>query len=142
MLARFSYPFRLEPNGEGGYMASFRDVPEALTEAQTIAELKDMALDALVTAIEFYIEDRRKLPEPSTPLDGEMVVTLPPSVVSKVLLLNAMVDSRIRPSELAKLMGITRQEVNRIIDLHHTTKIDTVGKALQAMGKRLELSIS
>lgn len=141
MGTNFSYPFNVESNGEGGYIASFRDVPEALTEAGSIDELKDMALDALITAIDFYIEDHRQLPEPSAPLDGEMVVTLPPSVVSKVLLLNAMVEYRIRPSDLAKLMGVTRQEVNRVIDLHHTTKIDTVGKALQALGKRLELSI-
>ena len=141
MDMNFSYPFRVESNEEGGYIASFRDVPEALTEAASIDELKEMALDALITAIDFYIEDRRPLPLPSAPLDGEMVVTLPPSVVSKVLLLNVMIQSRIRPSDLAKLMGVSRQEVNRVIDLHHTTKIDTVGKALQAMGKRLELTI-
>lgn len=141
MLASYSYPFSAEPNGEGGFMASFRDVPEALTEAHTLEDLQAMALDALITAMEFYVKDRRKLPAPSSPLDGEMVVMLPPSVVSKVLLLNIMIENHIRPSELAKRMGITRQEVNRLIDLHHSTKIDTVGKAFEAMGKQLELSV-
>jgi antitoxin HicB len=31
--------------------------------------------------------------------------------------------------------------VNRILNLEHKTKIDTIAQALGAMGKRLELSI-
>ena len=97
MLPSYSYPFSVEPYGEGGFMASFRDAPEALTEARSLEGLPAMALDALITAIDFYAKDRRKIPAPSSPLDGEMVVTLPPSVVSKELLLNSMIGNRIRP---------------------------------------------
>lgn len=69
MLASYSYPFSLEPYGEGGFMASFRDVPEALTEARSLEGLPAMPLDALITAIDFYAKDRRKIPAPSSPLE-------------------------------------------------------------------------
>jgi len=36
-------------------------------------------------------------------------------------------------------MSVKKQEVKRIFDLHHSTKIDTVQKALNALGRRLEL---
>ena len=87
---RYGYPVRFEPNGEGGLCGTFRDVPEALTEVWPDEDKKAVALDALITAIDFYIEDQRKFPKPSKPQKGEEIVELPVSVVSKVLLLNLM----------------------------------------------------
>jgi antitoxin HicB len=60
-------------------------------------------------------------------------------VAAKVLLLNEMVAQRARPADLARQMNTTPQEVSRIIDLHHTTKIDRVADALASLGKRFEL---
>jgi len=33
----------------------------------------------------------------------------------------------------------TPQEVNRLTDVHHTTRIDGIAAALHALGKRLDL---
>ena len=139
-MSRYSFPVTVEPNGIGGYMASFKDIPEALTEADTLEELKPMALDALITAIDFYIEDGRTFPTPTKDDSAAFCVTLPPSVVAKILLLNAMVETNTRQVDLAKKLGISRQQVNRLTNLHHATKIDLIAKALSAIGKTLELS--
>ncbi|MDE3148193.1 MAG: hypothetical protein KGL37_01880 [Acidobacteriota bacterium] len=40
---------------------------------------------------------------------------------------------------LARRIGITRQEVNRLTNLKHATKIDRIDAALRALGKRLYL---
>lgn len=142
MTSAFRYPAQIEPNGDGGFIASFRDIPEALTEASTEEELKKNALDALITAIDFYIEDRRPFPQPSSFAPGDLKVELPPSVIAKVLLLNAMIETNTRPIDLARKLGLSRQEVSRITDLHHSTKIDTIAKALNAIGRNLDLSVS
>lgn len=97
-----------------------------------------MAQDALVTAFDFYFEDRRKVPQPS--LTGEDFVEVPASVAAKVLLLNAVVQQQVTNAELARLIGTRPQEITRVLDLHHSTKIDTIQKALAALGKRLELA--
>ena len=102
MPDKFSYPYSAVPNGEGGFIAKFRDIPEALTEAPTIDELREMALDALITAIDFYIEDGKALPSPSAPRKGELIATLPPSVAAKVLLLNTMAEQNCRQADPAK----------------------------------------
>lgn len=39
-MANYQYPATIESNGEGGFIASFRDVPEAITEAWDLEELK------------------------------------------------------------------------------------------------------
>ena len=135
-----SYPARVTRDG-GGFMVSFPDIPEALTGASTREEALEMAADALVTAMDFYFEDRRPVPAPSAAKRGQVFVELPPSVGAKVLLLNEMLAQSARPIDLARLMKLRPQEVNRLTDLRHPTKIDTIAQAFKSLGKRLELSV-
>ena len=116
-------------------------IPEALTCGDTQAEAEAMAADALLTAMDFYFEDRRAVPPPSSPLDGEILITLPASAWAKVLVLNEMLTQHVTPAELARRLNTRPQDVNRIVDLHHTTKIDTLDHALLAMGRSLQISV-
>lgn len=136
-----SYPARVSRDGDG-FMVSFPDIPEALTGADTREQALEMAADALTTAMDFYFEDRRPVPAPSAPKRGQVMIDLPPSVGAKVLLLNELVTTGVRNVELARRMHTTAQEVTRLTDLHHPTKIDTIAQALKALGKRLELSLA
>jgi len=135
------YPARFQPESEGGYTVTFRDIPEAITHGATVAEARDMAADALLTSMNFYFDDHRAVPLPSKAGAGEELVALPLSAWSKVLLLNEMVFQRVRPSELARRLEASPQTVNRLIDLHHVTKIDEVVRALGALGKRLDVTL-
>ena len=123
-------------------MVSFPDIPEALTGAATREGALAQAADALTTAMDFYFEDRRQVPAPSAPKRGQVTIDLHPSVGAKVLLLNEMLRQQVRPAELARRMKVRPQEVNRLTDLHHPTKIDTISLALRAMCKRLELRLA
>ncbi|MDN7917646.1 type II toxin-antitoxin system HicB family antitoxin [Burkholderia gladioli] len=134
------YPARLARDGDG-FVVSFRDIPEALTGGPSEEEALEMAADALLTAMDFYIEDERPVPPPSEAKRGDRLVELPASASAKVMLLNAMVDKGVRPSDLARRMGIRPQEVQRIMDLNHVTKIDTLESAFAALGKRLEITV-
>ncbi|NBJ34730.1 type II toxin-antitoxin system HicB family antitoxin [Serratia fonticola] len=131
------YPVKFE-HDETGWCVSFPDIPEALTGGDTREEALSLAQDALVTAFDFYFEDRRPVPMPSA--DGEEFVDVPASVAAKVLLLNAMIATGTTPAELARRLGTRPQEVNRIVTLNHATKIDTIEAALKALGKRLEIT--
>ena len=117
---------------------SFPDVPEALTQGDTREEALASALDALVTAFEFYFEDNERVPEPGD-VAGDYV-EVPASVTSKIILLNSYIGSGLTQVELANRMGIKKQEVTRLFDLKHSTKIDTIQKALSALGRQLEIS--
>lgn len=135
------YPVRLQPDGDG-WLATFADIPEALTSAPTREEALDMARDALITAMDFYFDEKKAVPLPSRPKAGQDVVELPASLCAKILLLNEMVNQKVRPAELAKRLGTSSQDVNRLVNLHHATKVDAINAALSAMGKRLELSVA
>jgi len=135
------YPALIE-SGDGGFTVSFRDIPEALTCGDTLEDARAMAADALLTAMDFYFEDRRPVPPPSTSKTGEELVSLPASAWAKILLLNAMLEQQITPAELARRMDVRPQEVTRIMDLGHSTKIDTIEKALAALEHQLCLSVA
>ena len=124
---------------EGGFVVTFPDIPEAITQGDNEAEATDAARDALETALDFYLEAGRRVPSPSRPKRGHRMIELPASVSAKVLLLNEMISQKVRPAELAKRLRITPQEVTRLIDLRHTTKIDGIAGALKALGKTMEI---
>jgi antitoxin HicB len=133
-----SYPVNLQKDGKFIFV-SFPDIPEAFTQGRDRAEALKVAQDALETAMDIYFDDRRLVPAPSKPKRGQPVVTLPASLSAKILLLNEMLRQKVPPSELARRIGTTRQEVNRLTDLRHTSKIDRIDAALQALGKTLIL---
>jgi antitoxin HicB len=136
----FRYPARFEPAEEGGYVVTFRDIPEAITEGDTLEAAREMAASALLTAMDFYFEDKRKVPAASQPLDHEELVDLPVSASAKILLLNEMIEQKVTAADLARRLNTRPQDVQRIVDLGHTTKIDTIAEALAALGKRLEVT--
>jgi antitoxin HicB len=118
---------------------NFPDIPEALTQGVDREEALVMAKEALELAMEFYFEDRRPVPEPSKAKRGQSVVALSASTSAKVLLLNEMLRQKIRPAELARRIGTTPQEVNRLTNIRHTSRIDGIAVALAALGKTLEM---
>ena len=132
------YPMQIEPDGRF-FLVTFPDIPEAITQGETLEQAREVAQDALETALEFYFEDPRAVPAPSPIGPGQEYVELPASYAAKVLLLNEMIAQKVRPAELARRLQVAPQEVTRLIDLHHKSKIDGIAGALKALGKTLEI---
>ena len=132
------YPVNLRKS-EGFLVVSFPDIPEAHTQGVDRSEALAMAKEALELSMEFYFDDMRPVPMPSKPKRGKAVVELSPSVAAKVLLLNEMLRQKVRPIDLARRLGTTKQEVNRLTNLRHSTKIDRIDAALRTLGKRLDI---
>ena len=135
------YPATFTPAEEGGFVITFRDIPEAISQGDDEDEALHMAADVLLTVMDFYFEDRRLVPMPSKQQEGERMIPLPLSAASKVLLLNEMLAQDVGPSELARRMGTSKQEANRLTDLKHATKIDRIADAMAALGRELDLVV-
>lgn len=133
------FPAKFSPAEEGGYVVTFPDIPEAITQGEDMEDALLHAADALESALDFYFEAGRRVPLPSRPKRGQRMIDLPASLSAKVLLLNEMIAQKVRPAELARRLRITPQEVTRLIDLRHSTKIDGIAGALKALGKTLEV---
>ncbi len=88
------YPIEIEPDGKF-FLVTFPDIPEASTQGKTLMDAKDVATSALETALDFYFENSRVVPNPSQIERDQDFVELPASVSAKVLLLNEMIRQRI-----------------------------------------------
>ena len=124
-----------------GCVVAFPDIPEAITQGETKDEALSAAKDALESALDFYFEDKRTVPAPSKAKRGQHTIELPARFSSKVLLLNEMIAQNVRPAELARRLHTTPQEVNRLTNVRHTTRIDGIAAALEALGKHLDLRV-
>jgi antitoxin HicB len=61
----FDYPVELAQDDNGTVLATFPDVPEAITFGSDDDEALLRAVDALETALSFYVDARQPLPVPS-----------------------------------------------------------------------------
>ena len=133
-----AYPVSLKKDGKF-ILVTFPDIPEAITNGNNRDHALEMAAEALESAMDFYFEQRRAVPKPSKAKRGQPVVELPVSLSAKVLLLNEMIKQKVRPAELARRLHTSPQEVNRLTDIRHTSRIDGIAGAMKMLGKTLEI---
>ena len=135
----WNYPVKL--TAEGGYvLVDFPDFPEAHTYGDGRDEALARAVDALATIIGACMRDRQPVPRPSPRKRGP-TVTLPPLMVAKVELHNAMLAQKVNKAELGRRLHWHLPQVDRVLDVRHASRIDQIEHALAAVGKRLELHV-
>lgn len=140
-MSRFSYPISLTSDEEGGFVVLFRDLPEAITQGNSIEECLIEASDCLEEAIAARIDDHRDIPEPSDLQEKEYLVAVPLQIALKAALYLAIKESGLPNTQLGKVLGKDEKEIRRILDPHHGTKLPTLESALIALGKRPELHL-
>ena len=130
---RFVYPYSVHRSDDGAWQVRFPDVPEALTEAATPAEAHALAADALVAALGGLAKLRRDVPAPSE--SGDFFVVVPVLAAAKLALYQAMREQGLSKVTLAQKLGVQENEVRRMLDLDHQTRIGSLENALRHLGK-------
>lgn len=141
-MERFTFPVILTPDPDGGFVVTFPDVPEAITQGNEVAQCLAEAADCLDEAISARISDGLALPEPAEPAQGQPTVALPLQTALKAALYVAMQEERASKSELARRLHVDEKEARRILDPRYGTKLPTLERALHALGKRVEVRVS
>jgi antitoxin HicB len=136
----FDYPVILEAQPEGGFVVTFPDVAEAITQGEDADEALMRAVDALESALSFYVEDRRPLPKPSA-AKGRPVVRPSALECAKLSIYQEMLVQGVRKSELARRLGWHLPQVDRLLDLNHASRMDQMEAAARALGKQLEVAL-
>lgn len=142
-MRQFSYAMRLTADKrEGGYLVSCRDLPEAITQGESVEEALLEAADCLEEAIAARIDDRNTIPIPSAPKRGERMVSVPPSMALKAAVYLAVREAGVSNSELARRLRLNEKEARRILDPHHPTKLPRIEAALAVLGRHVELALA
>jgi antitoxin HicB len=138
----FVYPARFEPGDKPEVLViTFRDVPEAITQGKGEKDALWQAADCLEEAIAGRIADGRAIPKASRTARGERPIPVPAPMAAKAALYLAMGEAGIANVQLARKLGCDEKEVRRMLDPRHPTKLPRIREALDALGKRLVVSV-
>jgi len=141
-MLRFTYAVKLtRDRKDGGYVVSCRDIPEAITQGESIEDALSEAEGALQAAIEGRIEDDMEIPAPSRPKHGERLVSTPVTTALKAAVYVAMREQKVSKSELARRMNVHEKEARRMLDPNHPTKVPALERALATLGRRAEIAV-
>ncbi|MDP1735636.1 MAG: type II toxin-antitoxin system HicB family antitoxin [Sulfuritalea sp.] len=137
----FDYPVILTPD-DGTVLVTFPDVPEAITFGADADEALLQAVDALETALSFYVDARKPLPVPSKAKRGQKTVRPTALECAKLGVYRAMTEQGIKKSELARRLGWHMPQVDRLFDLKHASRLDQIEAAARALGRHVEVSVT
>ena len=138
----YAYPCQLTPDEDGGLIATFPDVPEAITGGSDRAEALAMAEDALATALAGYVHEKWDIPAPSEPAGGQASVPVPTVVAAKLALYTAMRAQGVTKVELADRLGVSESAVRKLANPDHRSHMSQVQRALRAMGRSLKVEVT
>jgi antitoxin HicB len=139
----FVYPARFSPDRhDGGYVVTFRDVPEAITQGDTREQCIAEAAGAVQAAIEGRIMDDLEIPAPTAARRGERIIAVPIQTALKAALYLELKESGVSRTELARRLAIDEKEARRMLDPRHPSKADRLERALAALGKQAEVRVS
>ncbi|MDR1708510.1 MAG: type II toxin-antitoxin system HicB family antitoxin [Candidatus Accumulibacter sp.] len=138
----FDYPVTLTPDDNGTVLATFADVPEAITFGADEEEALLNAVDALETGLSFYVDARRPLPRARRPAKGQKTVRPSALECAKLGVYQAMTEQGVKKAELARRMGWRPPQVDRLFDLRHASRFDQIEAAARALGKSVTVNIA
>lgn len=142
-MREFAYPARFVPDKkDGGFIVTFRDIPEAITQGDTDEECREEAAGALQAAFEGRIMSDLGIPKASKPKRGEHLIAVPVQTALKAALYLEMRKTGVTRVELARRLHIDEKEARRMLDPHHPTKADRLERALAVLGRYAELRIA
>jgi len=137
----FDYPVELSPDDNGTVLVTFPDVPEAITFGEDEDEALLRAVDALESAMSFYVEARQPLPLPSA-ANGRPTVCPSALECAKLGIYQAMTEQGIRKTELARRLGWHMPQVDRLFNLNHASRLDQLEAAARVLGRHIDVRVA
>lgn len=136
------YGALFEPAEEGGFVVTFPDLGYGATQAETEDEAIEMAEDFLSCVLADLIRDGKEIP-PAKPYRGRhyRTIRLPALPSLKTELYRFFLAAGIRKAELARRLGISKDNIERLFDFKHSTRLGQIEAAFAAIGKRLTVEV-
>jgi antitoxin HicB len=137
----FGYRYTLERQENGWWLVRFPAIPEALTEGETEQEARASARDCLIAAIEGYMKAGKPLPREGAGHSGPDRAVLPSLVTAKLAVYETMRTHGWSKVKLAKELDMSENSVRRLLDLHHSSHMWIIDKALAKMNTELSVDL-
>ncbi|ETX06020.1 MAG: hypothetical protein ETSY2_19570 [Candidatus Entotheonella gemina] len=141
-MQTFVYAAKLTPDEtDGGFVVTFVDFPEAITQGEKIEEALLEAADCLEEAVANRMAMDLSLPKASKVTTGQYAIPLPALTAAKAALYLAVREAGISEVELAQRLQCDEKEVRRLLDIRHPSKLPRLASALEALGRQLIVGV-
>ena len=140
-MRSYQYPADFTQADEGGFVITFPDVPEAITQGETVSQCIEEASDALEEAIIGRINMGEEIPIPSAARKGQFVIPVPAQAAFKAALYEEIRAQHLNKVQLAARLGIDEKEVRRLLNPHHRSKLPRIAEILERVGKRIVVGV-
>lgn len=126
---------------DGRYFVDFSDIPEAITEGESIEEACFNASEALTLAIEGRLEEGIDVPEPSACQKDQKLIS--PSVRAQAALLIkwAKRHGEHTTSEIARSLNTSWPAISRLENPKHWPSLRQLEKIANVLGQQLIISM-
>jgi antitoxin HicB len=141
-MDQFVYPATLTPDAQdGGFVVTFVDIPEAITQGDDVPEALHQAADCLEEAIAGRIRRRDDIPTPSPIQAGQYAVVVLAQTATKAALYLALRQRQLTQVELAARLQCDEKEVRRLLDPRHASKLSRLEAALALLGQQIVIGV-
>ena len=140
-MRSYQYAAEFTAAEEGGYVVTFPDVPEAITQGETIEQCIEEGSDALEEAIIGRINTGEEIPVAYIRQSGQYFIPVPAQTAFKAALYEEIRSQGLNKVELAARLGIDEKEVRRLLDPHHPSKLPRIAEILGRVGKRIVVAV-
>ena len=138
------YEVKLDIDSNGTFFVAVPAFPEVTTYGEDQESACENALDAIEEAIAARISDGDDIPHPLAETTGKgWFVELSLLIYLKTSLYMISRHKGITRAEIARRMGVHREQVDRIFRLDHNSRMDQIEAAFKAIGVpvRVELPL-
>ena len=136
------YRVKLTPDDNDTFLVTSPDFPDVITFGETREEALHYAIGAFREMIAGRMHYKEPIPEPSKIRAKDDFITLPLQTEMKVRLYQSLNDSGIKKSDLARKLGLHRQEIDRLFDFKQSTSLGKLESAFAALGKQLKIEVA
>ena len=133
------YAALFDKQAEGGYTVTIPELPEVITEGDTMEEARFNAAEALSLALAVRIELGEAIPEPSPPIGADREWIEPEAAVQAAILVRTTRGTR-PLADLARALGSSWPAAQRLENPRHSPTLKQLERAAAALGKRLVLA--
>ena len=132
------YPAVINKDESKRYFVSFPDLPEAITEGETLEEALFNASEVLTLTLEGRIDEKIEIPRPSKVKSAQPIA---PSARVQAALLLRLSKGTHTTAEIARALDTSWPAIARLEDPHHWPSLRQLERAAAAIGKSLVISL-
>jgi antitoxin HicB len=132
------YPAIIHHDPDGRSRIEFPDLPEAITEGETLEEALFNAAEVLTLTLEGRMEENIAIPLPSSIKNAYLIA--PEAKVQAALLIRKAKGNH-KLSDIARALGTSWPSAARLEDPHHWSSMRQLERAATILGQRLVISL-